>query len=80
MIKPMQIRPIRNDADHEAALRETELLWGAEIGSETGDRLEVLVTLVDAYEAKRWPIAPLDPVQLVEAAWLFTATLAPIRR
>jgi HTH-type transcriptional regulator/antitoxin HigA len=62
----MQIRPIRTDADHEAALREIEALWGAEEGSEAGERLDVLVTLTEAYES-RWPIAPLDPVQAIEA-------------
>ena len=61
----MQIRPIRSDTDHEAALREIETLWGADEGTEAGDRLDVLVTLVDAYEAKRWPITPLDPVQAI---------------
>lgn len=49
----MDIRPVRTDADHEAALREIEALWGAEEGSEAGDRLDVLVTLVEAYEARR---------------------------
>jgi HTH-type transcriptional regulator/antitoxin HigA len=64
----MHIRPIRTDADHEAALREIEALWGAEEGSEAGERLDVLVTLVEAYESRRWPIAPLDPIQAIEAA------------
>ncbi len=64
----MQIRPIRSGADHEAALREIEILWGAAEDTEAGDRLDVLVTLVDAYETKRWPIALLDPVQPMETA------------
>jgi len=64
----MQLRPIRIGADHEAALRDIETLWGAEAGSEAGDRLDVLVTLAEAFEARRWPIAPLDPVQAIEAA------------
>ena len=64
----MQIHPIRNDADHEAALREIEALWGAEEGSEAGDRMDVLVTLVENYEQRRWPIEPLDPVCAIEAA------------
>lgn len=64
----MDIRPIRTDADHEAALREIEALWGADEGSEAGDRLDVLATLVEAYEARRWPIEPLDPVRAIEAA------------
>jgi HTH-type transcriptional regulator/antitoxin HigA len=44
----MQIRPIRTDEDHETALREIEALWGAEDGTETGDRLDVLATLVES--------------------------------
>jgi HTH-type transcriptional regulator / antitoxin HigA len=64
----MHIHPIRNDEDHEAALREIEALWGAEDGSEAGDRLDVLVTLTEDYERRRWPIEPLDPVRAIEAA------------
>ncbi|KQN83061.1 transcriptional regulator [Sphingomonas sp. Leaf67] len=64
----MHIRPIRSDADHEDALREIEALWGAEEGTEAGDRLDVLVTLVETYERRRWPIEPLDPVRAIEAA------------
>jgi HTH-type transcriptional regulator / antitoxin HigA len=64
----MQIRPIRTDEDHAAALREIERLWGAEAGTSEGDRLDVLATLVDAYEDHRWPIDELDPVEAIEAA------------
>lgn len=65
----MHIRPIRTDADHEAALRDIESLWGADAGTEAGDRLDVLVTLVEAYEAKRWPIARLDPAKAFKLPW-----------
>jgi HTH-type transcriptional regulator/antitoxin HigA len=65
----MEIRPIRTDDDHAAALAEIERLWGAEIGSPDGDKLEVLATLVSAYEEKRWPIeSPGDPVDLLHFA------------
>lgn len=64
----MHIHPIRTDEDHEAALREIEALWGAEEGTDAGDRLDVLVTLVETYESRRWPIEPLDPVCAIEAA------------
>lgn len=64
----MHIHPIRSDADHEAALREIEALWGADDGSEAGDRLDVLVTLTEDYERRRWPIEPLDPVRAIEVA------------
>lgn len=58
----MQSHPIRTDADHQAALRDIETLWGAEEGTETGDRLDVLVTLVSDYESSRWPMSPIDTV------------------
>ena len=64
----MDIRPIKTDADHDAALREIEQLWGSAEGTADGDRLDVLVTLADAYEDKRWPLEELDPVEAIEAA------------
>jgi HTH-type transcriptional regulator / antitoxin HigA len=64
----MDIRPIRTDEDHRSALQEIERLWGAPEGTAEGDRLDVLATLVEAYEDRRWPIAELDPVEAIEAA------------
>jgi HTH-type transcriptional regulator / antitoxin HigA len=64
----MDIKPIKTDADHDAALREIEALWGADIGTEAGDRLDVLATLVVAYEERRWPLDEMDPVEAIEAA------------
>lgn len=62
----MEIRPVRTDEDHEAAMREIEALWGAEPDTPEGDRLDVLITLADAYEAKRWPIPVADPVEVIQ--------------
>jgi len=64
----LQINPIKNDADHRNALEEIERLWGAKDGTPEGDRLDILATLVEAYEDRRWPIAELDPVEAIEAA------------
>jgi len=64
----MDIRPIRNDEDHRAAVEEIRALWNAEEGSPEEDRLDVLATLVDDYERKRWPVTKLDPVEAIEAA------------
>jgi HTH-type transcriptional regulator/antitoxin HigA len=67
----MEIRPIRTDEDHRAALAEIESLWDAEEGTEASDKLDVLVTLVEAYEAKRWPIEPdseFDPIDVLRYA------------
>ena len=50
----MDIRPIRTEQDHKAALAEIEACWGARESSEEGDRLDVLLALVEIYEAKRW--------------------------
>jgi HTH-type transcriptional regulator / antitoxin HigA len=61
----MQIRPIRTEADHQAALAEVERLWAAEPGSRELDRLDVLATLIEAYEARHFPIDPPDPIDAV---------------
>lgn len=63
----MQIKPIRNEADYQAALKEIEKLMESQPGTPDGDRLDVLVTLVEAYEANHFPIPePDDPVQVLE--------------
>lgn len=54
----MAPHPIQTVADHQAALRESEELWGAADGSIEGDRLAALALLVEAYEDQRWPSAP----------------------
>jgi HTH-type transcriptional regulator/antitoxin HigA len=66
----MNIQPIRNDADHRAALAEIDRLWGAPDGSDEGDKLDILVTLVEKYEESRWPIAEptWDPVDVLHYA------------
>jgi HTH-type transcriptional regulator / antitoxin HigA len=64
----VDIRPIKTDQDHRGAVAEIERLWGAAEGTPEGDRLDILATLVDAYEDGRWPVADLDPVEAIEAA------------
>jgi HTH-type transcriptional regulator/antitoxin HigA len=67
----MDIRPIRTDDDHRAALAEIDANWGAAEGTEQGDRLDVLVALVELYEARRWPIEAaesFDPVDVLHYA------------
>lgn len=51
--------PIRSDEEHAQALREIDGLMSAEAGTAEGARLDQLVTLVECYEAKRWPISAL---------------------
>ena len=57
----MDVRPIRTDEDLDWALREIERLWLAPVGTPDGDRLEVLVVLVEDYEKKHYPLKPLAP-------------------
>src|SRR6204780_3053473 len=59
------VRPIRTEDDYDAALSEIERLWGAKVGTPEGDRLDVLATLVEAYEQKHFPIDPPDPIEAI---------------
>jgi HTH-type transcriptional regulator / antitoxin HigA len=52
----MGVAPILTDDDHRRALAEIERLWGAAEGTPEGDKLDALVTLVEAYEEQRWPL------------------------
>lgn len=61
----MKLKPIRNENDHAAALSQIERLWGAVEGTPEGDRLEILVTLVEAYERTHFPIDVPDPVEAI---------------
>ena len=60
------VKPIRSEADYELALVEIERLWGAKTGTPDGDRLDVLATLVDAYESARYPMDPPDPIEAIK--------------
>lgn len=59
------LKPIRTEADYEAALAEVERLWGAKGGTPKGDRLDVLATLIEAHETKHYPIDPPDPIDAI---------------
>ena len=61
----MDVRPIRTEADHQAALAEIASLMSAEKGTPEGDRLDVLATLVEAYEAAHIPIEAPDPISAI---------------
>jgi HTH-type transcriptional regulator/antitoxin HigA len=61
----MDIRPIKTKADHRTALKEVERLWNANPGTPDGDRVDVLVTLIEAYEAKHFPVPAPDPIAAV---------------
>jgi HTH-type transcriptional regulator / antitoxin HigA len=61
-----EVRPIRTEEDYAAAMAEALRLWGAKAGTPEGDRLDVLATLIDAYEAARDPIDPPDPIEAIK--------------
>jgi HTH-type transcriptional regulator/antitoxin HigA len=63
----MEIKPIRSEVDYQAALKEIEKLIESQPGTPDGDRMDVLATLVEAYETKHFPIPePDDPVEVLE--------------
>ena len=62
----MNIKPIKTTADYEAALKEIERLFEADPGTPQGDRLEVLTTLVEAYEDKHFAIPAPDPIEAIQ--------------
>ena len=64
----MTLRPIRGEADHAAALERIAELWRAAPGSDDAYELDALATLVDAYEARRFPIAPIEPGEALRLA------------
>ncbi len=61
----MTILPIRNDEDYETALEEIDALWDAEPDTPEADRLDVLFTLVEAYEQEHYPIPPPEPIEYI---------------
>jgi HTH-type transcriptional regulator / antitoxin HigA len=62
----MEIKPIVTKADHRAALKEIETLMTARRGTPDGDRLDVLVTLVEAWEKKHYPMDLPDPIEAIK--------------
>ena len=60
------LKPIRNEKDYERALAAVEVLWGAKAGTPKGDRLDILATLIEAYEAAHYPMDPPDPIEAIK--------------
>jgi HTH-type transcriptional regulator/antitoxin HigA len=61
-----EVKPIRSEADYQAALIELGRLWGGKVGTLDGDRLDVLATLIDAYESEHEPMDPPDPIEAIK--------------
>ncbi len=62
----MNIYPIKTESDYDEALFEIEKLWGAEEGSKKGDKLDVLLVLIDNYEKEHHPIDPPNPIEAIK--------------
>ena len=62
----MNIKPIKTKADYRAALKDVEALMGAKANTAEGERLDVLVTLIEAYESKHFPLELPDPVEAIK--------------
>jgi len=62
----MEIRPIKTAQDSDSALMRIEELWGAKRDTPEGDEMDLLVTLVESYEMKHYPIAPPDPIEAIK--------------
>jgi HTH-type transcriptional regulator / antitoxin HigA len=62
----MEIKPIKNERDYEQALRRLESLWNSPEGSAERDELDVLATLIEAYEREHYPMGMPDPVEAIK--------------
>jgi antitoxin component HigA of HigAB toxin-antitoxin module len=60
----MEMKPVRTEADYEAAVRRIDSLWGAPQGTADGDEFDALMTLMEAYEREHYPI------EVVASRWL----------
>ena len=61
----MEIKPIKTENDYNESIKRIEYLRGSNKDSPQGDELDLLVTLVESYEMKNYPIAPPDPVEAI---------------
>src|SRR5580698_3597058 len=62
----MEIKPIRTEANYDAALRRIEALWSAAHGTRDGDELDILITLTEAYEREHYPVELPDPIEAIK--------------
>ena len=62
----MEIKPIKTENDYFKSLKSVEALWGSKRDTPEGDELDLLVTIIEAYEMKHYPIAPPDPIDAIK--------------
>ena len=61
-----ELKPVRTPSDYKRALAELKKLWGTQSGTAAGDRLDILATLIDVYEAEHYPMDPPDPIEAIK--------------
>ena len=62
----MNIKPIKTESDYNKSIKRIEKLWGSKKDTLAGDEFDLLVTLVESYEMKHFPIAPPDPIDAIK--------------
>ena len=62
----MEIKPIKTKKDYKNALKEIDSLWDAKLNTPRGDKLDILITLVEAWENKYYPIQPPNPIEAIK--------------
>ena len=62
----MYIKPIKTERDYNNAIERIEKLWGAKKDTQKGDEMDLLITLVESYEMKHYPILPPDPIDAIK--------------
>jgi HTH-type transcriptional regulator/antitoxin HigA len=65
----MDIKPIRDEVDYDRALRRVEELWDSPEGSAESDELDIITTLIEAYEREHYPIDPRIPLRRLSFGW-----------
>jgi HTH-type transcriptional regulator/antitoxin HigA len=75
----MATEPICTETDYQAALMDVERLWGARSGTPNGDRLYVLASLIDTYEATHYPMDAPDPIEAIRFRMEQQGLIGPIR-
>ena len=62
----MNIKPIKSERDYQESIKRIEELWGVKKDTSAGDELDLLITLVESYELKNFPISPPDPIDAIK--------------
>lgn len=62
----MDIKPIKTEQDYNDSVKRVDDLWGTKKDTAKGDELDLLITLIESYEMKHWPIAPPDPIDAIK--------------